>query len=147
MRLTKHSDYALRALIYAACHEDRLVSTAEISAAFGISENHLGKIVHALGRAGLLEVRRGRSGGVRLARPASAISVGEVVRSTEPDFALVECFDREHDTCPITPACALIPPLRAAMAAFMAALDGFTLADVAGPNSQAKYRRLLRVLR
>ena len=146
MRLTKYTDYALRALIYAAVHEDRLVSTEEIAAAYGISLHHLVKIVNQLGKEGLLEVRRGRTGGLRLARPAAEIGIGAVVRACEPDFALVECLEGEGGGCPITPGCALIRPLLEAKDAFLAVLDRYTLADVAGPRHAAKVRRLLRVL-
>ena len=146
MRLTKHTDYALRALIFAASHDDRLVSTEEISDAYGISVNHLVKIVNNLGKEGFLEVRRGRSGGLRLGRPASEIGIGAVVRACEPDFALVECLEGGGDACPITPACALIRPLIEAKEAFLAVLDRYTLADVVGPQNVGRYRRLLRVI-
>jgi len=146
VRLTKHTDYALRALIFAASHDDRLVSTEEISDAYGISVNHLVKIVNNLGKEGFLEVRRGRSGGLRLGRPASEIGIGAVVRACEPDFALVECLEGGGDACPITPACALIRPLIEAKEAFLAVLDRYTLADVVGPQNVGRYRRLLRVI-
>ncbi|MEZ4380809.1 MAG: Rrf2 family transcriptional regulator [Nannocystaceae bacterium] len=146
MRLTKHTDYALRVLLYAATHSERMVSTEEISNAYGISANHLVKIINSLGKAGLLEVKRGRAGGLRLARTPEEISVGAVVRLTEPDFHMVECFDREANTCPIVGACGLIPPLDEALAAFLEVLDRYTLADVTGPRQRAKYRRLLKLL-
>ncbi len=146
MRLTKHSDYALRVLIYAAAHPEELVSTDAIATSFGISGNHLVKIINNLGKHGLLEVRRGRSGGLRLAREPEAIVIGEVVRLTEPDFHIVECFDAEGNGCPISEACGLISPLHEATRAFLAVLDGYTLADVIGPRRRTKYRRLVQLL-
>ncbi|MCB9568191.1 MAG: Rrf2 family transcriptional regulator [Myxococcales bacterium] len=146
MRLTKHTDYALRVLLYAAAHDDRLVSTEEIASAYGISASHLVKIINNLGKVGFLEVRRGRSGGLRLARPPVEIRVGDVVRSTEPDFHMVECFDRETNTCPIVGACGLIAPLAEAKRAFLAVLDKYTLADAVGPGHREKTRRLLAIL-
>jgi Rrf2 family nitric oxide-sensitive transcriptional repressor len=146
VRLTKHTDYALRVLIYVGTWPDRLISTEEISQTYGISNHHLVKVVHKLGKLGVLEVKRGRQGGVRLARPPEQINVGALVRATEPDFHLVECFDGEANTCPITKACTLIRPLREAQDAFLATLDGYTLADMLRPRQLPKYRRLFQVL-
>ncbi len=146
MRLTKHSDYALRVLLYTATHAEALVSTEEIATAFGISTNHLVKIINNLGKQGLLEVKRGRRGGLRLARAPEEIVIGEVVRVTEPDFHMVECFDGETNTCPISSACGLIAPLEEATEAFLGVLDGYTLADVIGPRRRAKHRRLMQIL-
>ena len=146
MRLTKHSDYALRVLLYAATHGEELVSTDEIATAFGVSANHLVKIINNLGKQGLLEVKRGRSGGLRLALPPEKIIIGEVLRLTEPDFYMVECFDSETNDCPISSACGLIGPLEEATKAFLAVLDGYTLADVIGPPRRARYRRLMKIL-
>lgn len=144
MRLTKHTDYALRVLLFAASHPDRHVSSEEISEAFGISPNHLVKVVHRLGKSGFVAIRRGRTGGLSLARPPEEIRLGDVVAATEPDFFAVECFDREHNTCALAPACALIPPLRQAMAAFLAELSRHTLADVAGARHRVRYLKLLQ---
>lgn len=130
MRLTKHTDYALRVLMYAAAFPERLVSTEEISEAYGISTHHLLKVVNLLGRIGLAEVRRGRQGGLRLARAPEAITLGEVVRATEADFHMVECFDGPTNTCPIVKVCGLISPIAEAREAFLRTLDGYTLADV-----------------
>ncbi len=145
MRLTKHSDYALRVLLFAATHRERLVSTEEISTTFGISMHHLVKIVNKLGKAGFLELRRGRTGGLRLAKPPEQICLGEVVRCTEPDFHLVECLSHA-ERCPITPACGLILPLKRATKAFLEVLDGYTLADATGAPGQKRYDRLLNLL-
>lgn len=130
MHLTLHADYALRVLLYLAVNPDRVVSTGEVSDAYGISKHHLVRVVQGLGRHGFVEVRPGRSGGVMLARPPAEISVGEVVRHMEPDFRLVECFDPQTNTCPITPACGLIGVLNEAMRAFQATLDKYTLEDL-----------------
>ncbi len=130
MHLTLHADYSLRVLLYLAAHSERLVSTQEVSQAYGISKHHLVRVVQSLGRSGFIEVRTGRAGGISLARGLGEISVGQVVRATEPDFHLVECFDREKNTCPIAPACGLKGVLYEAREAFLAALDRYTLADL-----------------
>jgi Rrf2 family nitric oxide-sensitive transcriptional repressor len=130
VHLTLHADYSLRVLLYLAAHPGQLVSTQEVSEAYGISKNHLVRVMQALGRHGFIEVRPGRSGGVTLARAPSEISLGKVFRVTEPDFNLVECFDRETNTCPIAPACGLKGVLFEARDAFLSVLDKYTLADV-----------------
>ncbi len=130
MHLTLHADYSLRVLLYLAAHPEGLISTQEVSEAYGISKNHLVRVVQALGRHGFIEVRPGRAGGIALARAPSEISLGQVFRVTEPDFHLVECFDREKNSCPISPACGLKGVLFEAREAFLAVLDGCTLADV-----------------
>lgn len=141
MRLTKHTDYALRVLLYLASFPERLVSTEEISRTYGISSHHLVKIVNNLGKHELIEVKRGRQGGIRLARPPEDIVVGHVVRLTESDFHLVECFDKAANTCPIARICTLIRPLREAAEAFLAVLDRYTLADLVPARNLPKYRR------
>lgn len=146
MRLTKHSDYALRILLYVASHPDRLVTSEEVGGAYGISSNHLVKIVGDLGKLGYLEVKRGRQGGVRLAKAPESIGIGEIIRRMEPDLDLVECFNPATNTCPIIKVCGLTRALAQARAEFLKALDAYTLADVAGPKQQAKYRQLLRVI-
>lgn len=146
MRLTKHTDYALRVLLYAGTWPDRLISTEEISQAYGISNNHLVKVVSELGKLGLLEVKRGRQGGLRLARPPQEINLGALVRATEPDFHMVECFDRDSNTCPIMKICTMIRPLREAQEAFLAALDRYTLADMLRPRQLPTYRRVFAEL-
>lgn len=142
MRLTKHSDYALRVLVYVASAEGRQVSTEEVSAAFEISAHHLVKVVGKLGKAGFLTIKRGRAGGFQLARDAAEIRLGAVVEATEPDFAFVECMEPENAACVLTGSCGLVRPLREAQQAFIAALDRYTLADVIGRRG-ARYRRLL----
>lgn len=130
MHLTLHADYSLRVLLYLAARPGGLVSTQEVSEAYGISKNHLVRVVQALGKEGFIEVRPGRSGGITLARPPSEISMGKVFRLTEPDFHLVECFNKEENTCPIAPACGLKGVLYEAREAFLGVLDKYTLADV-----------------
>ena len=130
MQLTAYTDYALRILIYLAVHEERLVTIADIAQAYGISKNHLMKIVHHLAQRGWITTRRGRRGGLRLAHPPQTVSLGTLVRETEPHFALVECFDPVANRCPLTPTCDLAAVLHQAQAAFLAVLDTYTLADI-----------------
>jgi Rrf2 family transcriptional regulator, nitric oxide-sensitive transcriptional repressor len=130
VHLTLHADYGLRVLLYLAVHHERLVSTVEISEAYGISKNHLVRVVQALGKHGYIEVRPGRSGGLSLAREPTGIRVGEVVRRMEPHLHLVECFNAAENTCPIVPACGLKHALMDAQDAFLDVLDKLTLADV-----------------
>lgn len=125
MRLTLYTDYALRVLTYVAAGADRLCSVSEIAAAYGISRNHLVKVVHDLGKAGFLDSARGRSGGIRLARPPQTIGIGEVVRHTEDGFTLVDCGQ-----CRIASGCRLTGIFGEAMAAFIGVLDRYTLADL-----------------
>ena len=125
MKLTRYTDYALRVLMHLAARPERLSSIGEIARGYGISQNHLMKVVHDLRKAGFLDAVRGRSGGIRLARPASEINIGAVVRHTEEDFDLVEC-----GACIIAPACGLTGVLGEALSAFMQTLDGYTLADI-----------------
>lgn len=141
MRLTRYTDYALRTLIYLALHEPQMSSIAGIADAYGISESHLTKVVHQLGRAGLVRTLRGRGGGLRLGRPPGEIVVGAVVRETEEDLALVECFS--NGACAITAPCRLRGVLGEAMAAFLAVLDRYTLADLVAPDAAADLARLL----
>jgi len=127
MRLTRFSDYALRTALYLGVHHSRLVPLAEVARAYGISYHHLVKVGALLTELGVVEAVRGRGGGLRLARSPEEINVGWLVRRTEPDFHLVECFDRESDTCPITPACGLRHALMEAQTNFLATLDRYTL--------------------
>lgn len=125
MRLTRYTDYAMRVLLYLGARQDRLCSIAEIAQAYGISQNHLMKVVSDLVSAGYLVSVRGRFGGVRLARPPDQINVGAVVRHTEDGFDLVDC-----GSCIIAPACGLTGALHQALAAFMKVLDGYTLENL-----------------
>jgi len=130
MRLTSYSDYSLRVLMYLAVRADAVATIEEISRAYGISKVHLMKVVHELGRAGLVETTRGRGGGLRLARRPDEIVVGDVVRRTEDKMDLVECFDPDTSQCRIEPACRLRGVLGEALDAFLTTLDRYTLADL-----------------
>ncbi|MFK5595909.1 Rrf2 family transcriptional regulator [Methylobacterium sp. HMF5984] len=141
MRLTRYTDYALRTLIYVGLHEPRQSSIAEIARAYGISESHLTKVVHQLGRLGLIRTIRGRGGGMRLAKSPAEIVVGVVVRQTEEDLALVECF--AGGSCLITAPCRLRRALGEALLAFLAVLDRYTLADLLGGNEGIEIATLL----
>ncbi|WP_336487685.1 Rrf2 family transcriptional regulator [Methylobacterium nigriterrae] len=141
MRLTRYTDYALRTLIFVGLHEPQQSSIAAIARAYGISENHLTKVVHQLGRLGLIHTTRGRGGGLRLARPPEEIVVGAVVRLTEDDLALVECF--AGGACAITAPCRLRRALGEALAAFLAVLDRYTLADLLSGSEGPEIAQLL----
>jgi Rrf2 family nitric oxide-sensitive transcriptional repressor len=134
MRLTSYTDYALRILIYVGL-KGELATITEISEAYGISRNHLVKIVHDLGNRGYLRTIRGKHGGIRLAKPTVEINVGEVVRELEEDMRLVQCFDpASRGSCRIAPACVLRHVLHGALEAFLQELDRYTLADLLIPN-------------
>jgi len=135
MRLTRYTDYGLRVLTYLAVKPAGELSTIkEIAASYGVSENHLMKVVHRLGQHGFVETIRGRGGGLRLGRMAVDINLGAVVRSCEEDMRLVECFHSETNTCPISGVCTLPPILDEALGAFLAVLDRYTLEDLMGPH-------------
>lgn len=133
MRLTSFTDYTLRTLIYLALQPDRLATIADIAAAYDISANHLMKVVHQLAVAGDIVTVRGQRGGLRLAKPASAINIGTLVRRTEPDMELVACFAQDQH-CVIQEGCVLQHALGEALAAFLAVLDRYTLADLVAPQ-------------
>lgn len=137
LRLKTYTDYALRVLMHLAAKPDRLASVAEIARTYRISHNHLTKVVHDLRKQGYLDAVRGRSGGIRLARPASEISVGDVVRHTEAGFDLVDC-----GSCVIAPACSLTAALHEARAAFMGVLDRYSLESLVA-DRQRGLRELL----
>lgn len=128
MRLSSFSDYSLRVLLYVAVTPDRLVTIAEIAQSYDISENHLMKVVHLLGREGYVETVRGKKGGIRLAKAPRDIVIGDVVRKTESDMTVVECLGLGH--CRIAPACRLKGIIVEALEALFLVLDGYTLADV-----------------
>jgi Rrf2 family transcriptional regulator, nitric oxide-sensitive transcriptional repressor len=134
MRLTSFTDYGLRALMRMASAPERGFSTAEIAAEFGVSRNHLIKIMQRLARGGVVRTRRGSGGGAVLARPATEIRLGDIVRLLEEGQAIVECFAPCGGDCPIDGNCHLKPRLRAAERAFLAELDRSTLADIALPR-------------
>lgn len=130
MQLTKFSDFALRVLMYVHAAGERRVTIEEMAEAYQISRAHLMKVVNTLTRAGYLTAVRGRSGGLRLARPADEIRLGAVIRDTEPDFALVECL-ATGSQCVITGCCRLPRVLNQALSAFLNTLDEHTLESIA----------------
>ena len=132
MRLTRYTDYTLRTLMYLSVNNGGHATIADISRAYHISETHLMKVAHQLGVAGDIETTRGRGGGIRLARPAASINLGAIVRRTESDMALVACFE-PGGACAIDSVCLLTAILREALAAFLAVLDRYTLADLTTP--------------
>ena len=141
MRLTRYTDNALRCLTLLALHPQEAVTVSDISRRMRMSEDHVFKVVRGLAGGGYVTTQRGRSGGVTLALAAEKIRVGDVVRRTEENFRLVECFDPETNQCPIAPACVLAGTLDRALAAFLAVLDEVTVADLV-----AHPRRLERLL-
>ncbi len=143
MRLTQFTDYALRTLLYLGVHDDRLVPVSEVARSYRVSHNHLVKVAAMLTELGVVEAVRGRGGGLRLAVDPAEVNVGWVIRRTEPDFHLVECFDRATDTCPITPACMLKKVLHEARRNFFDTLDRYTLEDfLASPERKDELTRL-----
>lgn len=136
MRLTAFTDYSLRVLIFLAARPGRRATIAEISQAFGVKENHLTKVVHFLGKAGLLSNVRGKGGGLDLACAPEDIMIGQVVRQTEGTDLPAACFGDEAEPCCIAPVCRLSGVLYEAVQAFYRVLDGYTLADLV-KNKQA----------
>ncbi|WP_339853812.1 Rrf2 family transcriptional regulator [uncultured Nisaea sp.] len=135
MRLNTQTDYALRLLMHLAVNSSRLVTIQEVSDRFSISRNHLMKLASALTHEGFVTSVRGRSGGLKLAKPPEQITVGAVVRCMENDFAMVECFQAGRGQCLITPVCRLKGVINGAVAAFLAELDRSTLADLVQGNA------------
>lgn len=131
MRLTAYTNYALRTLQLAALKEPDLVRIEEVVKIHGLKKPNIVKAVHELGREGYLVTQRGRGGGFQLARPATKIRVGEIVRLTEGDLDIVECFNPETNTCPLIGVCRLSRAFQEATRAFMAVLDDLTIADIA----------------
>lgn len=137
MELSRFTDYSLRTLIYAGLNPQRTITVPEVASAYGISENHLVKVAHKLGKLGFLETKRGRSGGFQLARDPAAINIGAVVRSTE-SLALVECLGADGGSCPIVRACFLKAVIAEARDAFLATFDRYTLADMLRPRDRLR---------
>ena len=130
MQLSLHADYSCRVLMHLALRAPARTSIADISATFGISQNHLTKVVHRLGKLGFIETIRGRGGGLKLKLAPEAIVIGDVIRRTEPTWALQECFSVDRNRCPIAGGCGLKTALTEALDAFHATLDRVTLADI-----------------
>jgi len=129
MKLTLYSDYSLRVLMYVARQEHR-VQIDEIAKFYGISKNHLTKVVNNLATLGYIETTRGRGGGIRIKMAPEEINIGTLIRKTEEHFNLVECFDRETNTCPIAGICGLQGVLGEALNAYLSVLDKYTLQDI-----------------
>ena len=142
MRLTTFSDYSLRVLMYLATDPDRRATIAEIAKAFDVSENHLMKVAHFLGKAGWLHNLRGKGGGLELARAPEDIRIGAVIRACESQLP-AECFDRTTNRCVITGACKLRHVLQEASDTFYDVLDRYTLEDIAG-NRRVLAKILMR---
>jgi Rrf2 family nitric oxide-sensitive transcriptional repressor len=129
MHLTKHTDYALRTLMYLGLRPRRRVTIREIAAAYGISHNHLMKVVQQLTSLDYIDSTRGAGGGIALSKSANRVSLGKLVREMEGEFPVVECFN-ERGTCLITEVCELQTVLSEALAAFLGVLDRYTLAHL-----------------
>ncbi len=130
MQLTYYTDYSLRVLMYLAIRRDRIANISEIAECYGISRNHLVKVVHNLARGGVIKSYRGKGGGIELARDLKEINIGEVVRYTEGPLKPVECFDVERNRCVIANVCGLADAIAEACNSFFATLDRYTLADL-----------------
>ena len=138
MRLTSFTDYTLRVLMYLALRPEALATIPEIARAYGISENHLMKVVHQLARTKVIESVRGKGGGIRLMRDPAKIRLGQVVRVSEGDGAIVECLSSDPCACKIAPACRLAAILTRAFESFFSTLDEYSLADLVENPSQLK---------
>ncbi len=144
MHITRYTDYSLRVLMYLAVKGDGLATIQEIADSYQISKNHLMKVVHQLNLKGYIETVRGKHGGMRLHLAPEAINIGILVRETEQDLNLVECFS-EGNRCKITPVCGLKGVFAEALQAFLAVLDRYTLADILPENKQPQLLRLLQI--
>ena len=129
MRMTQHTDYALRMLIYLAGRPGEATTVNEVAEAYRLSRNHLLKVGLRLRRMGFITTMRGRSGGIRLAKKPHEINIGALVRGTEEEFALVECMQAAGNVCAISPVCRLKGIFGEALEAYLAVLDRYTLAD------------------
>ncbi|TXK25086.1 nitric oxide-sensing transcriptional repressor NsrR [Bacillus amyloliquefaciens] len=143
MKLTNYTDYSLRVLIFLASRpSEELSNIKEIADTYSISKNHLMKVIYRLGQLGYVETIRGRGGGIRLGMIPEDINIGEVVRNTEGDFNIVECFDSQKNLCIISPACNLKNLLYEALQAYLAVLDKYTLRDLV--KNKEEIMRLLK---
>ncbi|MBN7770883.1 Rrf2 family transcriptional regulator [Marinobacter daepoensis] len=144
MHITRYTDYSLRVLIYLASEGDRLATIQEIADSYEISKNHLMKVVHQLNKKGYIETIRGKKGGMRLHRDPRDINIGILVRETEQDLSIVECFSSKNN-CKITPVCGLKSMFGEALKAFLEVLDRYTLADVIKEQHRPQLLRLLQI--
>lgn len=129
MQLTIFTDYGLRSLMYLAAHPDRRCSVREVAEHYGISRNHLVKVVHRLAQLGYIDSSKGKGGGIKIAQRADKLKLGDLVRALEPNMDIVECFNKDTNTCRIANACQLKHYLFDAKQAFLASLNSHTLAD------------------
>ncbi len=144
MHITRYTDYSLRVLMYVALKGEALSTIREIAESYDISKNHLMKVVQELNSKGYLYAIRGKNGGLRLRGAPEEINLGELVRSTEQDLTLVECFG-SGSQCALTPACRLKGVLAEALEAFFRVLDSYTLADLVAPENTLEMKQLLRM--
>ncbi|MBN8239024.1 BadM/Rrf2 family transcriptional regulator [Marinobacter nauticus] len=144
MHITRYTDYSLRVLIYLAAEGDRLATIQEIADSYDISKNHLMKVVHQLNKKGYIETIRGKKGGMRLHMAPQDINIGILVRETEQDLSIVECFSSKN-ACKITPVCGLKSMFGEALKAFLEVLDRYTLADVILDHHRPQLLRLLQI--
>lgn len=143
MRLTQHTDYGLRLLMYVALKDGQRCTIREAAESFDISRNHLMKIANLLQHHGVLNATRGKGGGLQLAKPANTLRLGDLVQTLEPDMALAECLG-ENNRCVVTPQCLLIGVLSDALRDFLRTLNQYTLEDICLPK-QRELRRLLQI--
>ncbi|GGC60279.1 RrF2 family transcriptional regulator [Marinobacter halophilus] len=144
MHITRYTDYSLRVLIYLAEQGDRLATIQEIADSYEISKNHLMKVVHQLNKKGYIETVRGKKGGMRLHMAPNEINIGVLVRETEQDLSIVECFSTKN-ACKIAPVCGLKGMFGQALKAFLDTLDKYTLADVIQDHHRPQLVRLLQI--
>lgn len=130
MKLTAYTDYSLRVLMYLGRNRERFITIQDIAILHGISKNHLMKVAHQLGLSGAVETVRGRNGGLKLRLEPIDINIGKVIRSTEVDFFMAECFDHDINTCVYSASCVLKDVLNDATAAYLDVLDQVTLEDL-----------------
>lgn len=144
MHITRYTDYSIRVLIYLAVQGDRLTTIQEIADSYEISKNHLMKVVHQLNKKGYIETIRGKKGGMRLHMAPGDINMGILVRETEQDMSIVECFSSKN-ACRIAPVCGLKSMFAEALDAFLSALDKYTLADIIQEQHRPQLLRLLQI--
>lgn len=140
MNLTLYSDYSLRVLIYLSVSAGNNVSIKDIAQYYDVSKDHLVKVVHNLSKLGYIKTSRGRGGGIQLAHDPSSINIGRVLRATEPNFHIVECFNTSQSHCRVLPICNLKHALEDALESFMKELDRYTLADLIKQDEGALHR-------
>jgi len=138
MQLTQYTDYSFRVLIYLAEKPEGLTTVSEIAKFHSISRNHLVKVIHNLATKGFISTTRGRNGGMVLSRPSTMINLGDVVRKTEPNFNIAECFNIGGNCCVITPTCDLKSIFSEAQTGFLQVLDKYTLADAVIRDRQSR---------